>query len=73
MVIKIVKNENGFSLIELLTIVAIVGMLTSIAIPSYQQFAGKARQVEAKAALSGIYTAEMSAAVVFSDHSFSIS
>lgn len=32
------KNEHGFSLIELMIVVAIVGVLAFLAFPSYQQF-----------------------------------
>jgi type II secretory pathway pseudopilin PulG len=38
--------------------VAIVGMLASMAIPTYGRFAGRARQTEAKFALSSMYQAE---------------
>ncbi len=54
------QKKSGFSLIELLTVVAIIGILSIIAIPQYGYYKKKARQAEAKNGLAGIYTAETS-------------
>ena len=37
------KNKNGFTLLELLVVVLIIGILSSIAIPQYQKAVNKAR------------------------------
>lgn len=52
------KNQAGFSLVELMVVVAIIGILTSLAIPSIGKYMAKARQSEAKTQLSSLYTAE---------------
>lgn len=52
------RNEKGFSLIELMIVVAIIGILAAIAVPNFQKYQAKSRQAEAKSLLTGIYTAE---------------
>ena len=53
-------RQLGFSLTEIMVVVAIIGVLSSIAIPQYAKYQRKARQTEAKLMLGGIYTANMS-------------
>lgn len=52
------RNNRGFSLVELMIVVAIIGILAAIAIPNFMRFQTKARQSEARANLSAIYAAE---------------
>ena len=51
------KGSHGFTLIELMIVVAIIGILAAVAIPNFMTYQAKARQSEAKVALGGIFTA----------------
>lgn len=50
------KQTKGFSLTELLTAVAIVGMLSSIALPNYVNQVNRSRQNEAASTIAQIQT-----------------
>src|SRR3990172_6344732 len=52
------KNKKGFTLIELMIVVAIIGILAAIAIPNFLKFQAKSKQSEAKTNLKAIYTAQ---------------
>lgn len=50
------KNEKGFTLIELMIVIAIIGILAAVAIPSYQNYTKRAKASEAKVMLDAIRT-----------------
>lgn len=52
------KRANGFSLLELMAVVAIMGILMAIAIPSYRDYIRKARKSAAIATLAEIASKE---------------
>jgi type IV pilus assembly protein PilA len=56
--IRNLRNRKGFTLIELMIVVAIIGILAAIAIPNFLRFQAKSKQSEAKELLSTVYTAE---------------
>ena len=53
-------RQAGFSLIELLIVLVIIGILAGIAIPRYMSSTTKAKQTEAKEILRQIYLLERS-------------
>jgi len=59
-VIHNLKKREGFTLIELMIVVAIIGILAAIAIPNFIKFQLRSKAGEAKVNLAGIRTAEES-------------
>lgn len=51
-------NKFGFTLIELMIVVAIIALLAMVAVPSYLKHVGKAKRSEAHINLGAIYMAE---------------
>ena len=54
------KSNKGFTLIELMIVVAIIGILAAIAIPNFMRFQLKAKSSEGKVNIAAIRTAEES-------------
>lgn len=50
-------RQSGFSLIELMIVVAIIAIISSIALPSYQSYIQKVRRGDAQAALAALASA----------------
>jgi type IV pilus assembly protein PilA len=59
------KLKRGFTLIELMIVVAIIGILAAIAIPNFIKFQARSKQSEVKSNLKALFTAERS---YYQDH-----
>lgn len=54
---KLLKSEAGFTLVELLIVLMVLGILATIAIPRFRDMSGKADNVKMKSELKQVQTA----------------
>jgi type IV pilus assembly protein PilE len=52
------STQNGMTLIELLTVIVVLGILASIAVPSYRNYLFRAQRTEATTALLNLQAAQ---------------
>lgn len=55
---KLLKEQSGFTLVELMIVVAIIGVLSAVAVPNFKKYQAKAKSSEAKVQLAAAYTAQ---------------
>jgi len=51
-------RKSGFTLVELLIVIAIIGVLSTVGVPTFRRMIQKSKKTEAQVNLGGLYTAE---------------
>ncbi len=54
------SSQAGFTLVELMIVVAIIGILSAVAVPNFKKYQAKSKTSEGKIQLAAAYTAEQS-------------
>lgn len=57
---KMFRSKHGFTLIEVMIVVVIIGILTALAVPRFMPMTIKSKQAEAKALLKQMFTMQRS-------------
>ncbi|MBF0211705.1 MAG: prepilin-type N-terminal cleavage/methylation domain-containing protein [Desulfamplus sp.] len=70
---QLLKTSDAFTLIELMIVVAIIGVLAAIAIPNYIAYQCKTKQSEAKSNLGAVRMSEEAYYASHSKYAFSLS
>lgn len=63
-----IHNDKEFTLIELMTVVGIIGILSAIAVPSLEEYRKKSKRVNAKLKLSRAYAAEKAIYSIYNNY-----